>query len=253
LKNSKQALPEEIELERKKQELTERESELSEREFELATLSAELFQFEIKYHTRIGRLYVEIDQLQAEIALKKAQRYPSDNSVEKEAERLSEKARETRREYEAVINEPIRVRDLSPELKALYRSLAKKYHPDLTIDPEEKNRRSSIMVKINQAYMRGDYDGLKRLAEELEISPEAISGKDIASQLVKVIRTISQIDKRLQTIRAQIIALTETPLAILWQQYKTAVGRGEDLFDKLEDELKARISALKEDLSGLES
>jgi uncharacterized small protein (DUF1192 family) len=253
VRTAKHALPEEIELERKKQELTERESELSERELELATLGAELFQFEIKYHTLIGKLYVEIDRLQAEIALKKARRYPSDSSVEKEAERLSEKARETRREYESVINEPIRVRDLSPELKALYRSLAKKFHPDLTLDPEEKIQRSSIMIKINQAYMRGDYDGLKQLAEELEISPEAIPGKDIASQLVKVIRKISQIDKRLQTIRAQIIAIKETPLTILWQQYKTAVGRGEDLFVKLAFELEVRISALKEDLSGLES
>lgn len=49
---------------------------------------------------------------------------------------------------------------LSPKLeekvRKLFRELAKRFHPDLTADPEEKKWREKVMGKINMAYTKRD-------------------------------------------------------------------------------------------------
>ncbi len=51
-------------------------------------------------------------------------------------------------------------------LKRLYRDLARRFHPDLGGDQNERDRRTAIMSQINAAYTAGDLDALQALADD---------------------------------------------------------------------------------------
>ncbi|NWF70103.1 MAG: hypothetical protein HXY40_13545 [Chloroflexi bacterium] len=51
-------------------------------------------------------------------------------------------------------------------LKKLYRSLARRYHPDLAPDEDERAYRNRVMALINDAYEEEDLDALMTLAEK---------------------------------------------------------------------------------------
>lgn len=59
-------------------------------------------------------------------------------------------------------------------LKRLYRELARHYHPDLTTDAAERERRNHLMADINAAYSNGDIDALRALAAQ----PQATSAAE---------------------------------------------------------------------------
>jgi hypothetical protein len=48
-----------------------------------------------------------------------------------------------------------------PEMKALYRKLMHKYHPDRGRNKDEDGIRNDITAKINKAYREGDFETLK--------------------------------------------------------------------------------------------
>ncbi|MCA1590647.1 MAG: hypothetical protein LC734_09750 [Acidobacteria bacterium] len=60
--------PEEIELNKKRSLLERLKDRLADREEEMADLRAELEQFEAQYTIEVGRLYAELDEIEAEIA-----------------------------------------------------------------------------------------------------------------------------------------------------------------------------------------
>lgn len=51
-------------------------------------------------------------------------------------------------------------------LKRLYREVAKRVHPDLTVDDADRGRRQRLMADANQAFANGDADWLKEILEE---------------------------------------------------------------------------------------
>jgi hypothetical protein len=55
--------------------------------------------------------------------------------------------------------------DRDSKLKRLYRSLARRFHPDLAPDAKDRERRNRIMAQINAAYQEGDLDLLESLDE----------------------------------------------------------------------------------------
>jgi hypothetical protein len=55
---------------------------------------------------------------------------------------------------------------ITSDLKKLWKRLIAKFHPDLTQNLTEKNKRNTIMKQINKAYEEGDYDQLLRIEKE---------------------------------------------------------------------------------------
>jgi chromosome segregation ATPase len=68
--------PEDAELSRKQSELGELQSRLADLELQLITLRLELGEFENLYHKKVGSLYAELDELEAQIAERQAKREP---------------------------------------------------------------------------------------------------------------------------------------------------------------------------------
>jgi hypothetical protein len=243
--------PEETELQEKKQLLEQKQTVLAEHELSLSTLQAKLRSFELEYYLKVGVKYVELDQLQATLDRLLAAKAPFDINATKRATESTKRAEETSRaaeEFEQRERPPEKFQP-TPELRALYRELAKLLHPDLTLDPEEKERRHRLMQQVNEAYQAGNLSALQRILDDERNNPAHIKGDDVGSELVRTIRKIAQIDHRIQDVQTEIQELQKTDLYILYQTVEAEAKKGNYLLDKLSSELDSRITFLQEQMS----
>ncbi|MGH7889373.1 MAG: molecular chaperone DnaJ [Thermodesulfobacteriota bacterium] len=234
--------PEERELSKKLSELSALETELAQRELDLATLQAELRAFENLYLRIVGVRYAELDEIEAQIAEALARLNPKDSNAQEQGAEARAQAKES---AEATGNikeqeEPIKFRP-SENLKKLYWEVAKRIHPDLATDEEERIRRQQLMAEANRAYEEGDEERLKTILREWEESPESVKGDGPGAELVRVIRKIVQVEERLRNIEIEINQLKESDLYKLKTKVEEAEKEGRDLLAEMAEQLDEQI------------
>src|SRR5258708_3842554 len=131
----------------------------------------------------------------------------------------------------------------SQELKSLYRQTAKRVHPDLSFDPEDRKLRQRFMAEANRAYEMGDVDRLKRILEEYESCPEAVLGEGVGVDLVRVIRKITQVKRRLAEIERELKKLIGSELAKLRAKAEEYDKLGRDLLAEMAEQIDRQILA----------
>jgi TPR repeat protein len=62
----------------------------------------------------------------------------------------------------------------SPDLKRLYRAVAKSVHPDFARDELDRHQREHFMKRANAAYKKGDLKTLKEILKQCELSSESL-------------------------------------------------------------------------------
>ena len=247
--------PEEHELARKRAELAALESKFVERALDLSTLKGQLGAFEAEYFRVVGCRYAELDELRARIAEALAARQPHDDATQQ----VASEARKTAESSAAQAGHGTTQEPAPPPfdppatLKALYRTLARKLHPDLAPTDDERARRHQWMAKVNDAYQREDADTLKSLFVNWEASPESVSGTGIPSELVRVIRQIAQVRRRLDNISRVIEGLQAGELYALRQKCNARSDAGGSLLEDMAARLDSEIAAAREDLGILEA
>ena len=231
--------PEEEELLRKREELAALRATLAERELELVDLRTQLAAFEGRYLRQVGTLYAELDEWRARISEFKARLNPSAASTA-QAEDAREQARQT---YEDAHGTASETREFtpSPELKRLYREVARRIHPDFATDPAERERRTRFMTEANRAYEAGDADALRRILDEFQDGAETVTGEGIGTELIRIIRQISLVKARLSAIEHEIATLRECEVAQLARDYEKAKQEGRDLLEELAASARERI------------
>ncbi|MEU6365159.1 J domain-containing protein [Streptomyces sp. NPDC046931] len=176
--------------ERLEQAVRAAEQALIEYEIAVETFRVEVENFSRLHHQKLGPMYTRLDELEAEIAEARAA--------------LSGDPEDIRRAHEArarvmpmpgveelfhgwmdsdglfpeaqamltdqPVRPPQRVRP-SEEARKLYRDLARKAHPDLAQDEDERKRRDEFIARVNAAYARGDEAQLRELSEEWAAGP----------------------------------------------------------------------------------
>ncbi|MFN0157247.1 MAG: hypothetical protein ACKVRP_04140 [Bacteroidota bacterium] len=240
--------PEQLELGQKETLLRQRQEVLAELELSFSTLQGRLKSFEIEYYFKVGSKYVQLDQLQATLDKILASRIPFDSTAQRKASESEQKANQSARDAEEFILEhkdKQKEFHSNPELKSLYRELAKLLHPDLTLDAEEKDRRHHLMQEINEAYQAGRIERLREILEAEKNNPNLIKGDDVGSSLARVIRKIAQVDKRIADIEKELEKLHQTELHILMEAVERQMKNGTNLLDKMADELDSSIVFLE--------
>jgi hypothetical protein len=241
-------LPEEQELNRLESEQAILEDQVASDELTLETLKAESAQFEYHYYQTVGLLYVELDRLIAQIARAEAGLDLDNAEAQAEAEAAEEQARKTAEEAGVVEKQPPPPPEITPELKQTFRQAAKLMHPDRATTDAERDRRNVIMAKVNVAYAKGDQAAIEKLIIEFGQDPEAITGGDIASRLVKTIRRIAQLRRRATEVEQEITLLKQNELIELMTTITEAKALGGDPLADLAQQIMQQISERKIEL-----
>ena len=216
---------------------------LAERELELAQIRARLTAFEGRYLRQVGILYAELDELEARIAEREVALYESE-SARRRAEELRQQARET---HEAAFGEAREAEEFEPptSLKALFREVAKRIHPDFARDDAEQKHFTLLMASANQAYRRGDAETLQRLLDDhLEINASVV-GEDDAAELLRITRQIRHAERDLAMLDREQETLLGGEIAQLSLDAEAAAGAHRDLLTELASSLREQIADAK--------
>jgi hypothetical protein len=248
--------PEEEELDRKKARLAELEAQLADRELERASLLADLIHFEKHYLNVVGRRYAVLDDLKAKIAEAHARAHPDEKDARERARHARSQAQESARaagEGNPAAPSPddaaSAVSPNRPEsLRKLYRQAAKLLHPDQTLDASEKERRHNLMAELNDAYAEGNEEKIRAILRDWHASPESVQGDGPGAELIRLIRTIAQMEKRLNAIAAELDQLRQRELFKLKQAVEEAHANGRDLLKDLGERLDAEIAQARDEL-----
>ena len=110
-------LPEEQELNRLESEQTTLEDQVASDELTLETLKAESAQFQHHYYQTVGRLYVELDELNAQIARAEAGLDLNDAEAQAQAEAAEQQARKSAEEAGVAEKQPPPPPEITPRIK----------------------------------------------------------------------------------------------------------------------------------------
>ncbi|MGW3507812.1 hypothetical protein [Streptomyces sp. NPDC000994] len=167
------------------------EQALIEYEIAVETFRVEVENFARLHEQRLGPLYARLEELKALTAEARAARTGDPEDLRK--------AREARADLQPIpgveellngwmdsdglypeavamltdepVRPPQRVRP-SEEARRLYRELARKAHPDLAQEDDERQRREEFLTRVNAAYARGAEDELRELGAEWAAGPK---------------------------------------------------------------------------------
>jgi hypothetical protein len=131
-----------------------------------------------------------------------------------------------------------------PDIKLLYRKLARRYHPDLARTPADRLQSNTHMVEINQAYNDGDLRKLMNLAGMatpygVELPPSSLIPGILQG---KSLNEAEKIELKLKGIRQQIAQLSSLPIVKLSLDVKLARLHGRDLLHEMASELRYKVA-----------
>jgi chromosome segregation ATPase len=243
--------PEEQELARKQAELATLEAELAQGELDFATLRAELHAFEARYLRIVGARYAQLDEIKAQIAEALADAAPREQKSRTEARRARAQAHESADAAGQAGDEGEWPHKFQPSenLRKLYREVARRIHPDLGSDDQDRDRRTQLMAEANRAYEEGDEARLQAILQEWESSPEAVKGEGTGAELVRVIRKIAQVRRRLRDIETEIAGLKESDFYKLKVKVDQAEAEGCDLLVEMVARLDGQIAEARQELA----
>lgn len=258
--------PEEREYERYLGEIDIRKQRIAVVRTDLETLESDLGRFEAEYHTRVGRLLVELDKVK--LAIEEYERRiwwletqgddTTAEEIEEDVEQTFESRREevrdedeTTRDYEERFEEQRRIPKLEAddlaELQRLHRELARRFHPDLARTDEERARRTPIMQQINGALAASDLAAMRELARASDYEDPRFEEQSIGEKLVWAIREIARLDDVLASLDHRMTELWSSSIYALWQQFQTEP----ELFTRLTGEIEQEIELANSRLSTL--
>jgi hypothetical protein len=244
--------PEDQELARKREERATIETELADCELRAANLRAELGAFERRYLHFVGSRYAELDELNAQVAEQIVKSQPGNERAQQAARAARARAASTKSSAgEKSAHEP-KPFQASPELKRLYREVARKIHPDLTSDRDDRAKRQELMAQANEAYEHGNEAQLTKILTEYECSPEAVKGEGAGPELIRVIRRISQARSRLLEIEAELQELLRSDLHQLKMRVDEAEKRGRDIVAEIVSKVDEQVAEAKRRLQNLQ-
>lgn len=237
-------------------EISERQERIAQLELELFEMRSEVAEFERLLQARIRPLERELERLTHDLAKarREAERraqWGSRADEEGIPDVVSQFERAWRKESAP---QPAPRREApSPErsnLRALYRELAKRFHPDLTTDPEQKMWREGVMAEINAAYQSKDLAALRALQDRSDRPPPPVD-KTSEEQTIEMQAEVIRLDGVIAKLQRQLNELAASELVQLQLSVSMAKQSGRDLLAEIARDLEREIAQVKVELATL--
>ncbi|MFJ9807471.1 J domain-containing protein [Streptomyces sp. NPDC101158] len=235
-------------------------------EFEIAveTFRVEVENFSRLHHQRLGPMYARLDELDAQIAEAKAAQSGDPEDLRRaqevraavmpmpgveelfhdwiDSDGLSPEAAAML--TDRAVQPPKRVRP-SDEVRKLYRDLARKAHPDLARDEDERKRREEFITRVNAAYARGDERRLQELSEEWAAGPAPEVRLSESEELYARLEWLAQRKEMLSVIARE---LEESAIGAM---LRMAPDDPDRLLEEIAEQLLAQVAERETELAGL--
>lgn len=102
------------------------------------------------------------------------------------------------------------------ELRARYRALARRFHPDLARGAEDRHYRQEMMHRVNAAWHARDLAALRALAQEVERAGLDWEERPLASRLAWTRRECARLDGVIGGLAERLAALRASATLPLW-------------------------------------
>ena len=214
--------PEDAELIFRRAELAKLRATLTAREAELDHLRAQLNSFEGRYIRQVGVLYIQLDEWEDRIA------------------QLNNPTLPTEPEPELTPDEP-EPNPAAFDLKALFREVAKRIHPDRARNSHDEQHRTHLMSQANAAFLREDAELLQRMLNGYDPSTDHWNADDVASALTRTLTQIERANEDVEILASEIEALGQSEMAQLKERTVQEALKGRDLLAELAAMVKGNI------------
>jgi hypothetical protein len=136
--------------------------------------------------------------------------------------------------------------------KQLYRELARRFHPDLSVNTLERAHRTTIMTAINVAYQSHDLQILRDLAGEQD--PATVIEVDLGetAEIRQLQKKIAACRRRQRKVNQQLKLLRQENIAKLWRQaQQIEPNHEENWWQDVQQSLQKEIDRLRVDIVNL--
>jgi hypothetical protein len=235
--------------------ISARQERVAELELELFDMRAEVAAFEQEMEDRLGLLKRHIERLEKQIeearrqAARRAQwgdRADSPDVPEDVVEQFRKTWTRSEKPEQPIPKKPVN-EATKEELKSIYRQLAKRFHPDLVTDPEEKKWREVQMARVNQAYSESDVAALLSFEENEEWTPIP-SRKSQEDEITALSAEVKRLDGVIDDLERELRELINSETVKWMLDVSVARKAGQDLLRAVEKELMERIATLQNEL-----
>lgn len=133
-------------------------------------------------------------------------------------------------------------KDTQEAMKRLYRQLARRFHPDLATNEEDRAYCTQMMMKINAAYAAGDLT----LLQKIVLEPDSITHLETTQtdqQLAEALmREVARCQRRLNEIEEELARLAQHRNTQLLEKAQRLEAKGIDFLQVLTKELQEKIA-----------
>lgn len=265
-------------------QLHQQQADIAKREADLAQLETELIAFKAEYDRVLTPALAKLDAVRAALAELERQRFTRTLADERENRNgvwspppnYVSVEEQFRRKWGAPANPPPQrdvnaphLGELPPrpkadadlhsqqaQLKALYRQLVRRYHPDLAAAADQATR-NQLMVLINDAYAQHDLEALRVVAE----MPNSAGGlptidltQPLAALKLRTLQTaVAEAAARLAALAREHHDLMHSDLMDLKIETTLAAAQGRDRLREIADALDVEYWQVMTQLDALRS
>ncbi|MBI3761803.1 MAG: hypothetical protein HY260_08070 [Chloroflexi bacterium] len=252
---SRAVAPADPEVSRLRAEVAAKQAHAADLEADLIESQESLAAFQREFEARVGvhaRRVVEL-QRQIEAARRAAfERLWQAQPFAPPFVDVSEQFRRAWQHTEPPPAPPPTTPDEEAEVKALYRELAKRYHPDLAPTEAEREWRTPHMTAVNAAYAARDLAALQAIAATPDdVARPAPPIDSRAALIASLQRESRRLDELIARLEKELDELTYSPALKLELDVKLARRAGQDLLGETAAALKRDIARLEVELQGV--
>jgi hypothetical protein len=131
------------------------------------------------------------------------------------------------------------------EFERLYRDLARRVHPDLARDPDERHLRTRVMAELNSARETLDFERVRKLGERWDLRPDVDTLDDGVAAGERLLVAIERVQARLTAVAADLTRLRTSNLHVLMEIVEAQQRAGVDVLGETAADLDAQIAAAR--------
>jgi hypothetical protein len=243
------------EVDRLRAEVAAKQAAAAELQGDLVESQEALAAFQVEFEARVGRLARRTVELRAELEAARRAAFQRLWESQPEATPYVDVTEQFRQAWEHTPTgeppppPPPTTSDEETQIKALFRELARRYHPDLAATEAEREWRTPRMALVNAAYASRDLAALQTLAEAPEDDSRPMPHLDSRAALIASLqRESARLDELIERLEAELDELTYSPALKMQLDVKLARRAGRDLLGEAEAELGREIAGLEAEL-----